>query len=326
MNVHCDDLLVFEETLDDPAPEGRLGLEQLLIEVRRGTHRLILAEPEGLLASPWFAQQVSARASMELRELLRRSDPALENRGLDPLPRRRGPRVELRPGGLPCSVRADREANPVWEMGAAALTDWLEGGLCLVVENQHDWALIAGPCRLYGRPALIRAVRMHALKVDHRGGSGEVLNRVRAASPKDRLFVLMDSDRLPESPEEEGATQQAVRAAAKGRPNIALFILKKREAENYLPKAAWELSTPSPKGMRPGRSKKRAEEHLKAFRRWDRLSDKEKDLIDLESCFPDAKDHVADLCNPDIIPDIATLESRAGDELLQLLDALEAWL
>ncbi len=326
MNVYCDDLRVFAETLEPGDPNRGQGLERLLWAVRRGVHRLIVDEPDALLQSAWFQQYGSPRSARELAELFERADPALDDRALDPLPPRPAPRVELRPGGIRCTVKADREARPIWILGAAALTDWLQHGLQLLVENEDDWALVAGPCRIYQRPTLTQAKDQHKLAVVQCGGSGEVLNRLRGVKATDRIFVLMDSDRLPGSPHIEGSTQLAVREEAKRHPNVYLFILKKREAENYLPAAVWRNSTPATKGMPRGKARDKAGQRLKALRRWERLTPTEKDFADLEHFFPDAKAHLGDLLDRSIVPDIDTLEARAGDELRSLLDALEAWL
>lgn len=92
------------------------------------------------------------------------------------------------------------------------------------------------------------------------------------------------------------------------------FILAKREVENYLPQQIWEQVPRSP-------------DRVRSLRRWKRLSEIEKDFIDLEAYFGKiAKSQSAKLGDPQLLPDAPSLESRAGTELRDLLDHMEAWL
>lgn len=135
----------------------------------------------------------------------------------------------------------------------------------------------------------------------------------------------MDSDRVTVDGLEE-KEQQTIRELVNDRPNVLPFILAKREVENYIPAVVWEDAVERRRTQSHTKYETDAE-WAKKLRVWNKLSDAEKDVADLETHFPGAKHYVPKLCDSALVPNAATLESRAGKkELVELLDKLEAWL
>lgn len=316
MKIYCDDPSVFED-------QEHRGLERLLMRVRLGQHQLILDDPDGFFESPFFAGVVAPASQLEVRELLDRQAPALADRGVDPV-RAPGPRAELVHVALPERTCRREGDNPVWEIDPATAGDWSEAPLRLLLENDNDWHLVEAAARVYGRPTVPEAQKRGFLRRDQRGGKTEVRKAVERCDLAERVFVLMDSDRdTVAGPEDK--PQRDIRHAAKTRPNVKPFILRKREVENYLPEVVWRAAV----------EEKRTCSHKKyttdvewasRLRSWRQLPEADKDIVDLETVFPDAKDHIEKFGDPTLIPDASTLESRAGAELSELLDAMEVWL
>ncbi len=319
MNIYCDTLVLFEEETE------HRELERLLMCVRRGQHNLLIDDLDRFYASVFFLRAVTPANQIEVRELLNQQDPALEDRGIDPAARTQGPRAELVAVALPERACRRDGAYPVWEIDRATAGAWSEAPLRLLLENDNDWQLVEAAARVYERPGAVHALKNGFLQRDQRGGKSEVRKSVESCLPAERVFVLMDSDRITVGGPED-REQQAIRELVKTRPNALPFILAKREVENYIPESIW----------RDFVEQKRTRSHTKyvtdvewanKLRTWTRLPDAEKDVADLETHFSGAKQQVSKLCDPVLVPDAATLESRAGkQELVDLLDKLEAWL
>lgn len=311
MRIFCDSMEVFE------GREHR-ELERMLMRVRLGQHELLVDDLETFFASAFFQRAVGSSAQAEVRELLeRQQQPALGDRALDPAKRVPGPRAELVP--ITTDDRTCRRDGdgPVWELDPATVGEWSEAPLRVLLENDDDWHLVEAAARVYERPKVVEAKRNDFLRTDQRGGKGEVKNAVESCGPSERIFVFMDSDRM--SPEgDEDKPQRKIRELARERPHILPFILAKREVENYFPQELWERMV----------AENRSDERVRSLRTWKRLPDADKDYVDLEKVFGRiAKMQSAMLADPQLLPDAAALESRAGKhELRNLLDHLEAWL
>jgi hypothetical protein len=317
MRIYCDDLAIFED------PHAR-ELERMLMRVRLGHHALILDDVDGLFVSRFFLQAVAPASQQEVRELLSRQAPALADRGADPAARAPGPRAELVAVALPERTCRRQGAHPLWEIDPSTAGDWAEAPLRLLLENDNDWNIVVASARVYARPLAVDALKNGSLQRDQRGGKGEVKNAVERCGMAERVFVLMDSDRTSVGGEED-TPQRQIRTLALTRPNVLPFILAKREVENYIPAVVWEHVVEQHRSQSYTKYEKDVERANK-LRAWKRLSDAEKDVADLETFFSDAKAHVSKLCDPLLVPTAAILESRAGREMVELLDELEAWL
>lgn len=288
-------------------------------------HMKACCDVDGFYGTRFFTLAVAGGDRQEVRELLERSEPALLNRGLDPSNRGRGIHAELVPIALDSRICRSNGTHPVWQLDPSTIGDWSEAPLRVLLENDHDWILVEVAMRVYERPRLRHAMARDHLRRDQRGGKGEVKKAIETCRPIERIFVLMDSDKVSLN-SAEGAEQQEIRTLATTRPNIHVFILAKREVENYLPESVWSSTTGRPW---PGSAPKQDDliARRKILRRWQRLSDEEKDFLDLETYFPDAKKHVDKLQDAMLVPDASMLESRdTKKELSTLLDQLEAWL
>lgn len=318
MRIHCDDLAVFGEV------EHR-GLQRMLMRVREGQHSLVLGDLHGFYASRFFARAVATGDRQEVRELLERQTPELADRALDPGLRPPGPRAELISIALPEHTCEQKDGAPIWYIDPSTVGEWSEKPLRVLLENDRDWILVETATRVYARPAIRKSFSRGFIVRDQRGGVAEVKKSVAACTVDERIFVLIDSDRT-EVGGAPGRTQQEILELAKTRPHIRVFILQKREVENYIPHTVWEAST-GQAWRASAQQREKLIERRKKLAEWQQLADEAKDVIDLETYFPDAKEHITQLANPVLVPDARTMESRDRTrELFGLLNELEAWL
>lgn len=292
----------------------RLQLQRLLMRVRLGQHTLLLADVDAFLASEFFNVAVAQADRVEVAELLTRQRPELADRSEDPAALPSGPYAELSQISVTPCRRVG--AITVWAVDPSNAGDWAEAPVRLLLENDGDWTLFTVAARIYGRPAVVEAERNGFLRKDQRGGKDEVRKAIKSAHLLERTFALLDSDRI-EVGGAVGSTQQSSLTAAEELPQVTLFILPKREAENYVPSEVWADLVPKGTHNRDA---------VRNYRRWKQLSDEEKDVADLEAYFPTAKRQVSRMNSAHLVPNIQTLESRAGRDLANLLDKVEPWL
>lgn len=135
--------------------------------------------------------------------------------------------------------------------------------LSLVVENQFsDKLLIGAAIKCFGDQETLRRYQDDQteppiLKVEHAGGSGEVLkvidalyNKAQKQNRPPRILVMIDSD--GEFPGEIKKHAQKIEERCREK-NIPCIVLKKRTAENYIPLSCWEkwVKHPQQSAMRP---------------------------------------------------------------------------
>lgn len=343
MNIYCDDLAVFRE-VKEKAP--RHQLQRLLMRVLSGVHALILADLDSFYESPFFTTAVATGDRLEVEEVLREQNPALGDRGLDPAKRAPGPRAELVPVTFHDRVCRRENGHPVWEMDPSTAGDWSEQPLRVLLENDNDWELIAVAARLYPNDLgstsstnidqlsrVIVARQQKHIHLDQRGGISEVKKAVESCTLEERIFVLVDSDKITNIGE-EGAHQQKIRELAQSRPNVHVFVLEKREAENYLPEPVLQdfVNRQWPQTSKKKIDKQRrnhAELLQKKLEKWKSLPADEKDHVDLAKDYfgERIKPEVAKLNDPSLVPDSQTLESRDYSKNLKTLaEELEALL
>ena len=151
----------------------------------------------------------------------------------------------------------------------------VEEPLCILVENRiTDGAFIRRVIReldhslhlLWGRPG-------EPVRVDSVGGKGqmhvEVERRVRKTDYRPRLVAIIDSDR--KSPDARpSAAAVRLRRTCEVR-NLPCWLLAKREAENYLPRPLLDARPDAGPG------------HARRVDAWDRLTDDQKDFIDMKN-------------------------------------------
>lgn len=317
MRVYCDLIETFKSLNKDEYRQ----LERLLMRVRIGQHELIIEELDEFFTTDFFITRVAPANQEEVRELLERQSPTLADRGLDPVFRDSGPYAELVPVVPAERTCCRRGKHPVWTIDPTNAGEWSESPLRLLLENDADWILIEAAAGIYRRSKVVEALTKGFLRKEQRGGKTEVKKAVEQCALSDRVFVLMDSDRMAVDGEEDHP-QRKVREMCKLLPNVLPFILKKRELENYVPATVWREAIQM-QNQRWPRNIKKSKERAQRLREWELLSEDKKDVVDLEEYFPEAKKLVIRLLE---IKSIDVLEARAGSELDELLCQLEAWL
>ena len=116
------------------------------------------------------------------------------------------------------------------------------------------------------------------IRFDSLGGAGQMCNEIdrrnRAVSYRPRLVAIIDSDRKgPDDLESDSARKLKRKCESLGVP---CWVLAKREAENYLPRAL--LVERPDAGV----------DHARMIEVWDRLSDAQKDFFDMKDGLPEA--------------------------------------
>lgn len=110
----------------------------------------------------------------------------------------------------------------------------------VVLENAtSDWFFLKAMARTFERSSLISAMENAWLCPENAGGGGEFLKRIAALIKRGivewRILALTDSDRMKpgELPRKVAAMVQKIEALG-----VKVFVLYKREIENYLPDIA----------------------------------------------------------------------------------------
>lgn len=113
------------------------------------------------------------------------------------------------------------------------------------------------------------------IRFDSLGGSGqmerEVRNRIQSVPFRPRLIVIVDSDRKAPNTSESTAAKKLYKVCTN--LNVPCWVLAKREAENYLPRAL----------LRECMSSKANGNQL--VEAWDRLTDDQKNFFDMKKGF-----------------------------------------
>jgi hypothetical protein len=274
MKIFCEDVEIFNDK------SVRRQFQRLFHRLSEGQHTLIIDDIDRFLASA-FLMLESEVDQQEWEEMVQRGSFAsdLENREEEP---------GARPLGIHASVgrtRGSRTAKCMFALSADEIGEWAEQPLRLLLENDRDFALIVAAARTYGFPAVVDAERKKWLMVDGRGGCGEVLNRLKRRSDRERLFAFVDQDPDP-SNGKQSSTSAAIERQCNVEPPVPFHVTKKREIENYVPEAVLALHVYQ--GMRSSRrrSKKPNVDSLHArLLEWKALSDYAKDMDDLKKRF-----------------------------------------
>lgn len=119
----------------------------------------------------------------------------------------------------------------------------------------------------------LRTTEGSPIRVDGAGGAGqmpqEVKRRTKGPPGSTRLLVVRDSDRkVPDG--EESADIRKLRRLCQ-QESVALWVLAKREAENYLPRVLLDA--------RPDAGP----EHARRVAAWDQLTEEQKDHFDMKN-------------------------------------------
>lgn len=202
-------------------------LQRLMRRAATGQHKVeaLIGDPSKLLNGDFFRQFVAQGDRVEWHELLRRTLGSGRYAG----PPAKRARVSLGATSLRC-------LQVGFDLAPADLGAWSERPLSVLLENDSDWLLVRLAARLDEDPEkrLDTAITHGWIVAEGRGGTGELL---KAAASRDlrRRIAVIDSDRdsWDDPPRKQ---KQSERAADSGQ--VAIFTLRGRELENYLPKGS----------------------------------------------------------------------------------------
>ena len=271
-------ITITAEAANDPAAHA--WLDRIVARIEDGWHVWDTAEPpapEAMEGTSWFLDP--GRQGRRLRELWRRS---IQKGAWSLEPHERRLRVTTRP------VATD-ESKPEDAFRPA------DEPLVLLVENREsDGAFLK---RIVGE--LDRRLHSlwnragHPIRVDSVGGGGqmplEIERRSLRLARRLRLVAIIDSDRKGPS-DGPGPTARALRRECESR-GVACWILAKREAENYLPRALLDA--------RPDAGP----DHARQVEAWDRLGDDQKDFFDLKGGWSSQPSPAEESLFHDVSPD-----------------------
>ncbi|WP_181197656.1 hypothetical protein [Enhygromyxa salina] len=241
------------------------------------------------------------------------------------------------PGARPLFPHAEVALAPgpsehcVFTVPPERAQDWLHEPLLLITENDIDGELVVAGARGLDREVVLAAMSRAKewLRVNGRGGTGEIPPRLCRSHPLERLFVLIDSDRDTwEGPISKKAEEIRVLCKNEG---IPCHVLRRREAENHLPLSSiHESATLQGRASRQLIRGARALERQPAEARW---------VTPLDTFFaeqePESTIHRwgSTRCKrwlrgllSELSDGKAELDVEALDHLTDLLDELERWL
>lgn len=311
MKIHFGDPQVF-----DGSPVSLDELRRVFVRAKQGQHELSFADVDSFFNSQFYTHFLSL-SDREWAEFYRRvaTDADALHREREP-----GTAPKQRHAEIVASATGTFTAPCRWRLSTIEAGAWAEQPLRILVENERDRVLVECAVRLAPNSPLERALLFEWVVFVQRGGIGEVKSAVEAscaagALARERLFPFVDSDRA--SDRDALPSTQRLLAEACQRRGIPFHILTKREVECYVPEELLDLVS----------MRSRNQERLRAqFRAWRRMSDAERDFLDIEAHFDrafknDARDALAAL------DDRAVFLRRAGDELFNgPLPEMEAWL
>lgn len=213
------------------------------------------------------------------------------------------------------SVRVTAQPRTGDDLTPEAALRLAEQPLVILVENRvSDGAFVKRVMKeldevlraLWGCPGL-------PIQIDSVGGIGqmqrEVEDRIKRVPYRPRLVVVADSGRR--APERDPNTDAKRLAAKCASLNTCCWILAKREAENYLPEVLLRA--------RPDAG----DEHDRRVDAWSRLSDNQKDFLDMKTGLSQSE---AELFRGVSSDDRATLGTGFGNNVAKCwnIDSVEA--
>lgn len=316
MRIHLDDPLVLAR--DDAAEL----VVTLLLTTGDGRHVLAIADELLAQVRTILSQATQGSFARRLSEALDRAEAERDtiDRTVVPGTRPPFPHAEI-------AVAAGSSEHCVFTVPPERVGAWLHEPLFVLTENDIDGVLILAAAFGAGRDSIHNAMTREWVRINGRGGTGEIPPRLQRSHSLERLFVLIDSDRDTwGGPVSNKATEIQGLCKAAG---IPCHILARREAENHLP-----LSLIAASAIQQGRASDQLKQgcrtlkHRRPEERW---------VTALDSFFADcgsgAKRWESARCKKwlrELLPALASgaaeLEPEALEHLTTLLDELERWL
>jgi len=321
--------------LDDPSVLACDGAGELVVALLQATGdgRHILAIADALVerVRTLLSEETGGALQRRLKEALERAlaERDVLDRTVPPGTRPSFPHAEI---ALPHNSSPNEHC--VFRVPPERARAWLHEPLFLITENDVDGALVSAAARGLGRDVVSEAMSQPRewIRVNGRGGTGEIPPRLRRSHPLERLFVLVDSDRDTwEGPASKKAEEIRRLCEEFG---IPCHVLLRREAENHLPLSVIRESAPhqgrASRQLIRGAQTLEHEEHKDPEARW---------VLALDSFFakqkPKSPAHRwgSRRCKRwlrgllfDLGEGRAELDNEALDHLTNLLDELERWL
>ncbi len=225
-------------------------------------HLWFADDPETVEKSPWFLSEKESRGKDTRKKLFEES-----------VKRESYLRAESMGDG-PHAIRivvcqtSDDDYSLAPDDAYSALN---RAGYIVVEDAESDSVFVRAIIQAFNNVTLYEALEMKWLSFKHMGGCGQLertLRRLREEAPGPmRAVVLTDSDRR--LPDEETKNERTVRELC-GEYDIEGYVLKKREAENYLPIPLLNNSG-----------------EIAVFRAFKRLSQLQRDFFDMKHGLPD---------------------------------------
>ncbi len=219
------------------------SLQRLFLRAAQGQHEVIVCDPLQVLQSDFLTEGIAPMERAEWRERLSRT-LASGNFHAEPSAQR-----PMR-YALVTESAVERTAAVTFVLSPSDVGSWAEQPLRVLLENQSDEALLIAVERLRQNPRIATFRKYGWLIYDGRGGGGEVKKTVLAEDQtKARIFCVIDSDR-EEPTSDESRTAREIReiftnvfsSLSEDRDGLPLHVLERREIENYVPEAIWQLA------------------------------------------------------------------------------------
>jgi len=289
-------------------------LSRLFSRVAMGQHLLCIeGDPDDIIESDFFRQAVAPMDRVEWEELIQRSLYAIdtlypENDSMACDADTLSPKAFL-------SLCVETPSQQVpWHLTPRNVGEWAEQPLILFLENTDDWELFEGFVRAFERDEIQQSLEQKWLKIEGRGGKGEILKSVQRIQNYERIIVFIDSDRTsPLQSESDVAQKTEQECQAKFQP---CHISSKREIENYIPDFIIQQYYSFTTFSDP------------RFQKWNSLSDQEKDFADYKKELFTKKicKTFMESCQKAEPINIEKFEPRVKTEILNFLDLLEKYL
>jgi len=166
-------------------------LSRLFSRVAMGQHLLCIeGDPNDIIESDFFLQAVAPMDRVEWEEFIQRSLYAIDT--LYP----ENDNIDCEDDTLFPKVFLCLESKKIaWHLTPYNIGEWAEQPLTLFLENTDDWKLFEGFLQAFKREKIQQSVEQKWLKIDDRGGKGEVLKSVQRTLHDERIIVFIDSDR-----------------------------------------------------------------------------------------------------------------------------------
>lgn len=210
--------------MEEPSRFGK-DIAAILERCEKGQHQWVIDDLEATLASSWM----KARAPWDVTDTV--AEKSFRAQIDEPSGKQARPLLLVTTESAPLGAAGEFIESP------ERARQILEQAVQLILENgTADWHFVRAVARSYARSELLLAMKNQWILPDHAGGKGEFRKRfdelVRRGIPPWRIAVLMDSDRLAPGPLPEDNDKKRKQLEALG---VRVFVLHKREAENYLP-------------------------------------------------------------------------------------------